>query len=133
MKGDVQSSLAAICVTSEACDYGTNSGFYLIQLQKVVFVMHEFFNGLVHIGQCRVLLLLFECLCHARLPAFGQLFERAHIKVAVVKKCFKLGHVLHQKTAVLSDRIATHGRHALCDIRREKSDQLGLSVCLGRG
>jgi hypothetical protein len=31
MKGDVQNSLAANCVTSEACDYGTDSGFYLIQ------------------------------------------------------------------------------------------------------
>jgi hypothetical protein len=133
MKGDVQSSLAAICVTSEAFDYGMNSGFYLIQFQKVGFVVHQLFDGFVHVSQRCVLLLLFEGLCHTGFPALGQLFERAYIHIAVVEKRFELGHVLHQETAVLSNRIATHRRHTFAHIGRQESNQLGLSVGFGRG
>ena len=68
--------------------------------------MLQLIDGLVHIGQCRVALVLFEGGIDLRAPAPTELFERAHIKIAVVEKRLKFGHVLHQKTAVLANGVA---------------------------
>ena len=107
MKGDVQ-----ICATrcSAAADYAMNSGFYLIQLQKMIAVVLQFINRLVHVSQGRVTLLLLERGMYLWLPSFGKLFEGADIHVAVVKERCQLGHVLHEKPSILPNRIAAHGR-----------------------
>ena len=71
MKGDVQNSLSVekiTCMISEVCDYGMDSGFYLIpwhmltklQLQKVRSVVLKLINRLMHIGQRSVALLFFK-------------------------------------------------------------------------
>jgi len=54
---------------SEDRNYGTDSGFYLIQLQKVLSVVQHFVDGLMHIGQRRVLLGLFERLFQLRVSS----------------------------------------------------------------
>ena len=106
MKVDVQICATVCCA---AFDYGTNSGFYLIpQINEVLSVMFQFIDRLVHVSQRRVALLLLERFVHLRAPAPGQLFERTDIQIPVMKERLQLGHVLHQKTPILPDAIATH-------------------------
>ena len=71
--------------------------------------MLQLVNRLMHIGQCRVFLLLFECVVNLGPPAFGQLFKRADIDVAVMQICLQLWHVLDQKAPVLADGVAAQG------------------------
>ena len=49
--------------------------------------------------------LLFETGIYLGLPAPRQLFEGAHVQVAVVEKRFQLGHVFDQKAPVLTDGV----------------------------
>jgi hypothetical protein len=71
-----------------ASHYVMNSGFYLsLQFQKVLPVVFQLINRLVHIGQGGVTLLLLERGIHLRPPTFGQLFEGTHIQVAVMEEC----------------------------------------------
>ena len=79
-------------VSSAASDYGMNSGFYLIfHAKEMGAVVFQLVNRLVHIGQRRVSLLLFERLVHIRTPTLGQLLECADINVAIVKKSSSKG------------------------------------------
>ncbi len=48
-----------------------------------------------------------------RVPSFDQFLDGADVDVAVVKKVLQGRHVLHQKTAVLSDGIAAERGCAL--------------------
>ena len=59
----------------------------LSELDEMLSVMGQFLDGLVHISQRGVLLLFFEAVEHLGLPAFGEFFEGAHIKVAVMQPC----------------------------------------------
>jgi hypothetical protein len=72
-------------------------------------VMHELINGLVHIGQGCVFLLLFKAAVHIWSPTLSQLFEGADVHISIMKKGLQLGHVLHQKAAVLANAVATQG------------------------
>jgi len=83
-------------------------------------VVQQLIDGLVHIRQGRVALLFFERRIDLRKPAFGQLFERADIEVAVMEKGLQPWHVLDQKAPVLPDGVAAHGRLALGHIGRQK-------------
>ena len=78
MRGDVQICTA---VFGAALDYGTNSGFYLItgsrcgcrtEIQKMLAIVFQLVDRLVHIRQGRVTLLLLEALVDIGAPAFGQ-------------------------------------------------------------
>ena len=70
-------------------------------------------NPQLYIGQSGVTLLLFKGLVHVRPPAFAQLFERADINIAIVKKAFQQRHFVHQKAPVLSNAVATQRGFAL--------------------
>ena len=102
---------------SEAFDYRTNPGKHLkrfvgspsVKSEEVVPVVFQLIDGLMHIGQSRMVLLLFECCMHRRFPAFGEFLQGAHIEIAIVKKSFQFGHVLHQEPPVLRNRVAAHG------------------------
>ena len=52
--------------------------------------MFHLVNRLVDIGQRLVLAVLFYPLRHFRFPAFGQLLERAHVEITVMKIIFEL-------------------------------------------
>ena len=91
-------------------------------------VMRQFFDGLVHISQCRVLLLLLEAVENFRLPAFGEFFEGADVQVAVVQIGFQLGHEFDQKTAVLTDGIAAEWRAVFGHILFDEGQNLRFGI-----
>src|SRR5665647_2478523 len=128
MKGDAQIG-TAIC--SAGSNYAMDSDFNLIVESDEVFaVVFQLINRLVHVSQGGVALLLFKRFINFGPPAFGQLLECADVKIAVVKKCFQSRHVLHQKTPILADTVATHGRALLRHILAQKVEQLRLSISL---
>src|SRR5699024_7812853 len=66
--------------------------------------------------------------CHAvgnvRRPAPGQLLERAHIDVPIVEISLQLRHVVIQKTAILTNAVAAHGRCAIGHILAQERQRL---------
>jgi hypothetical protein len=72
MKGDVRNAAPEI---QQDLDYATDKmnalGFSLkkSKLNEMLSVMKQFFDGFVHIGQRRVLLLFFKAGIHLGLPA----------------------------------------------------------------
>ena len=126
MKGDVH-----ICATDcgAVCDYRTelptNAGFPLFfHFEEVFAIMDQLINGLMHISQRGVLLLLLERAVHLRPPAPGQLLQGADIEIAVMEEGFQFGHVLDQEATVLADRIPAHRCRALGHIAGEKLEDL---------
>ena len=118
MKGDaqvlrheacLQHSLRLLHTFLSLCGFSLKCVESLSELDEMLSVMRQFFNGLVNIGQRCVLLLFFEAVEHLRLPALGKFFEGADIQIAIVQIGFQLGHELDQKSAVLADGIATQG------------------------
>ena len=88
MKGDaqvlrheacLQHSLRLLHTFLSLCGFSLKCVESLSELDEMLSVMRQFFNGLVHIGQRCVLLLFFEAVEHLRLPAFGEFFEGADI------------------------------------------------------
>ena len=90
--------------------------------------MHQLINRFMHIGQGRMALLLLERGIHLRLPSFGKFFEGADIQISIVKPSFEFGHVLDQKTPVLADGVAAHGRHTFRNIQVHKCNELLLHL-----
>lgn len=106
MKGDAQIRVA---LYNAAHHYGTESlGRLGRELEKVLTVVHQLINGLLHISQSRVPLLLFECVVNLGPPALRQLLERADIQISIMEKCLQLWHVLGEKSPVLANAVATH-------------------------
>ena len=91
--------------------------------QEMRAVVLELVDGLVHIGQRRVLLVLLEAVVHLRFPALGQLLEGAHVEAAVVKIGLEFWHVLHKKAPVLADGVAAHGRAIFRHILADEAQQ----------
>jgi len=71
--------------------------------------MLQLVNGLMHIRQCGVFLLLFKGVVDLGSPALGQFFKGADIDVAVVQIRLQLGHVPDQKAPVLANGVAAQG------------------------
>ena len=59
----------------------------------------------MHIGEGGMALLFLETGLYRGIPAFGKFFERADIQIAIVEKRFQLGHIVHQKAAILPNRV----------------------------
>jgi hypothetical protein len=43
-------------------------------------------------------------------PALGQLFERTHIEIAIVKERFELRHQSRHEATILTNAVTTHRR-----------------------
>ena len=95
--------------------------------------MRKFVDGLVHVCQSGMALLLFKRSVNLRFPAFGQLLQGADIQIAVMEPALQLWQVLEQKTPVLPDGVATHGRHALAHVFFNELDQLLFGLRFGEG
>src|SRR5690606_566860 len=74
-----------------------------LQLDEVLAVVLELFDGLVDIGQRLVSALLHKALVHFRLPAQRQLFQGTDVQITIVKIGFETRHILDHEAAVLSD------------------------------
>mgnify|MGYP006940264935 CR=1 FL=1 len=105
----------------------------LSELDEMLSVMRQFINGLVDIGQRRVLLLFFEAVEHLRLPSFGEFFEGADIQIAIVQIGFQLGHELDQESAILADGVATQGGIIFGHVLFNEAQNLLFCVLLRRG
>ncbi len=101
-------------------------------LEEVGAVVDEFVDGLVDIGQGGVGLALFEGIEDLRFPAPGQFLQGADIEIAVMQPGFELGHVLHQKTAILADGVATQRRGSFGDIGFDEINDLLLGLGFGQ-
>ena len=91
-------------------------------------VVGQFLDGLADVVQRQVLILLLEAGQDVRLPAPRQLLEGGHIQVAVVEKRFQARHVVGQETAVLTDAVAAHGRHARFHVLLQKRQGAALRL-----
>ncbi|MEO0028518.1 MAG: hypothetical protein RJB45_559 [Pseudomonadota bacterium] len=87
----------------------------------------------MHVRQSRVLLLFLEAVENFRFPALRELFERAHIQVAVVQIGFQFGHELNQKSAILADGVAAEGRVVFRNVLFDESQNLRFCIFLSRG
>ena len=87
----------------------------------------------MNISQSSMALAFFKSRIHLGFPSLGKFFERADIQIAVVKPGFELGHVLNQKTSVLADGVAAHGRNAFRDKWLDESDELLLHLVFIQG
>jgi hypothetical protein len=95
-------------------------------------VVHQLVNGLMHIGQRRVALLLLEGLVDGGIPPARQLLQRADIQTTVVHEVVQHGHVAHQKSPVLVNGVAAHGRGFFGHKPRDECQQFSLGLGLGQ-
>src|SRR3989304_7471792 len=80
--------------------------------QEVLAVVLEFLDRLMDVGERLVLAVLGEAGRELRLPALHQLFQRAHVEVAVMEVRFEPRQMGHHEAAVLMHRVAAPRSYA---------------------
>src|SRR5215813_6548033 len=91
-------------------------------------VMAQLADRLVNVRQGEMRPLLHEALGHRWGPAARQLFQGAHIEIAVMEEALEVRHVTGQEPPVLADAAAAHRRAPRVHQRGEELERTLLRV-----
>ena len=92
--------------------------------------MLQLVNGFQDIGESKMFTGFDKPMNYLWLPTARQLFYGRYVKISIMKKFLKVGHVMCQKSPILADGVTAHRGLKWIDKSRKKFNSLLLSIYL---
>src|SRR4030067_3627709 len=113
----------------QKCRTGTTRPAILLR-DEMFAVVFQLLDGFADVIQRLVRVLFHQAIAQARLPALHQFLDGTDVEIAVMKPGFELRHGAREKTPVLTDAVAAHGRLVFRDMELKEFKRQALHVRL---